>query len=67
MALNRSPELKSSNPKPSAAELFSTLRPPFVQTQRRFTNQSSISNFKHLSQVVLKQLIVFIFPMYFYA
>ena len=31
MALNRSPESKSSNPKPSSAQLFGTLRPPFEQ------------------------------------
>ena len=67
MALNRSPEFKSSNPKASAAELFGTLRPPFEQTQKSSTMQSSISNFKHLSQVVLKQMIFSYFPMYFYA
>ena len=32
MALNRSPDCKSSKSKPIAAELFSTLRPPFRQT-----------------------------------
>ena len=29
MALNRSAEFRSSNPKTSAAKLFGTLRPPF--------------------------------------
>ena len=67
MALNRSLEFKSSNPKPSAAELFWYLRPPFEQTQKSSTMQSTIPNFKHLSQVVLKQKIFFILPMYFYA
>ena len=41
MAQNRSPEFKSSTPKPSAAELFGTLRPPFEQTRKSFTMQSS--------------------------
>ena len=67
MALNRSPELKSSNPKPSAAELFGILRPSFEQTKKSSTMQSSIPIFKNLSQVVLKQKIFFILPMYFYA
>ena len=55
MALNRSPEFKSLNPKPSAAELFGILRPPFEQTKKSSTMQSSIPIFKHLSQVLLKQ------------
>ena len=32
MALSCSPKFKNSNPKPSEAELFGTLRPPFEQT-----------------------------------
>ena len=36
MALNRSPEFKSSNPKPSAAELFCNLRPPSEQTRKNY-------------------------------
>ena len=56
MALNRSPEFKSSNLKPSAAELFGILRPPYEQTQKSSTIQASTPNFKHLNQVVLKQL-----------
>ena len=67
MVLNRSPEFKCSNPKPSAAELFLFLRPPFEQTQKSSTMQSSIPNFKYLSQEGLKQKIFFILPMYFYA
>ena len=67
MALNRSPEFKSLKPKASAAELFGILRPPFEQTQKSSTMQSSIPILKHLSQVVLKQKIFFILPMYFYA
>ena len=66
MALNRSPEFNSCNPKLSAAELFGT-RPPFEQTQKSSTMQSTIPNFKHLSQGVLKLQIFFILPMYFYA
>ena len=50
MALNRSPEFKSSNQKPNAAELFGTLRPPFEQIWKSFTMQCSIPNFRHLSQ-----------------
>ena len=34
MALNRSPELTSLNPKPSAAELFGTLVPFFLTNLR---------------------------------
>ena len=67
MALKRSPEFKNLNPKASAAELFGILRPPFAHTQKSSTMQSSIPIFKHLSQVVLKQKIFFILPMYFYA
>ena len=55
MALNRSPEFKSSSPKPSAAEFFGTLRPPFEKIKKSSTMQCSILNFKHLSQVVVKQ------------
>ena len=57
MDLTRSPEFKSSNPKLSAAQLFGILRPPFEQTQKSSTMQSSISNFKHLSQLVLKKIL----------
>ena len=35
------------------------LRPPFEQTQKSLTIQSSIPIFNHLSQVVLKQKIFF--------
>ena len=34
VALNHSPEFKSLNPKPSAAQLFGILRPPFEQTSK---------------------------------
>ena len=47
MALNRSPEFTSSNPKPSAAELFGTCGHHLSKLKR--TMQSSIPNFKHLS------------------
>ena len=57
IALIRSPEFKSSSPKPSAADLFGTLRPTFEQTQNSSSMQSSIPNFKCLSQEVLKQKI----------
>ena len=67
MAPNRSPEFKSSNLKASATELFGILRPPFEQTKKGSTTQSSIPVLKHPSQVVLKQKIFFILPMYFYA
>ena len=60
MALNHSPEFKSSNPKASAAQLFGILRPPFEQTSKNSAMQCRIPNFKHLSEVVLKQKIVFI-------
>ena len=53
MALNCSPEFNSCNPKLSAAELFG-MRPPFEITQKSSTMQSTIPNFKHLSQAVLK-------------
>ena len=65
MALNRSPQFKNSNPKPSAAEIFGTQRPPFEQTLESSTIQCSIPYFKHLSQVVLKQKIFFIFSYVF--
>ena len=65
MALNRSPEFKSLNPKPSAAKLFGTLRPSFEQTKKSSTMQSSIPNFKQLSQVVLKHKIFFMFSYVF--
>ena len=61
MALNRSHEFKISNPKPSAAELFGTLRLPFEQIQKSSTMRLTIPNFKHLSQVVLKQKGFYIF------
>ena len=65
MSLNRSPEFTISNPNPSAAELFGSLRPPFDQTQKSSTMQSSIPHFKHLSQLVLKHKIFFIFSYVF--
>ena len=61
MALNRSPEVKSLNPNPSATELFGNLRPPFEQTQESSTMHASIPNVKHLSQAVLKWKISVIF------
>ena len=51
MAINRSPEFNSSN---QCSRAFWYLRPPFKQTQASSTLQSTIPNFKHLSQVVLK-------------
>ena len=65
MALNRSPEFKSSNPKPRAAQLFGILRPPFEQTLKSSTMQSSVPNFNDLSQMVLKQKIFYIFSYVF--
>ena len=66
MALNLSPEFNSCNPKLSAAEFFGT-RPPFEQTQKSSTMQSTTPNFKHLSQAVPQLQIFFILSMYFYA
>ena len=58
MALNHSPELKSPNSKLNVAQLFGTLglKPPFEQTYKL---QCPIPNFKHLSQVALKQKFFF--------
>ena len=39
MAPNYSPEFKSLNPIPKAAELFGVLRPPFEQTKKSSTKQ----------------------------
>ena len=64
MALNRSSEFKRSKPKPRVAELIGTLRPPFEQTQKSSSLQSSIPTFKPLSQVVF---IHKIFPIFSYA
>ena len=54
MALNPSPEF--NEPKTQCSRAFWYLRSPFEQTQKSSTMQSSIPNFKHLSQVVLKQI-----------
>ena len=62
MALNRSPEFKSANPKIRAAQFFGTLRTPFEQT----TMQCSISYIKHLSQLILKHCLSH-FPMHVYG
>ena len=62
LALNRSPEFNSSEPKTQYSRAFWYPRPCFEQNM-----QSSIPNYKHLSQVVLKQKIFFILTMYFYA
>ena len=37
MALNRSPDFKNSHPKPSAAERFGILRPPFEHSKMSST------------------------------
>ena len=66
MALDRSPKFKSSNPKPSQ-QSFLVPGPLFEKTQKSSTMQSSRPIFKHLSQLVLKQKIFFILPIYFYA
>ena len=65
IALNRSTEFYSSNTKPGAVERFGILIPPFEQTLKSSTIQCSIPYFKHLSQVVLKQTILFIFSYVF--
>ena len=57
MALNHSPEFKSSNQKHSAAELFGTLRQLFEQIKKISTLQCLTPNIKYLSQVVLRQKI----------
>ena len=68
MAPNRSPEFKSSYPKPSAAELFGTQGHHLSKIRRAQLCNPLYQFFKHLSQVVLKQkFFFFILPMYFYA
>ena len=58
MALNRSPELRVQT-QTQSSRAFWYLWPPFEQTQKSSTMQSTMPNFKHLSQVVLKQKIFF--------
>ena len=67
MDLTRSPEFKSSNTKPSAAELFGTLRPPFEQTQKSSTTQSSIPNHASEPSGPEEEDFFKYFPLYFYA
>ena len=62
MALNRSPEIKTSTQTQCSRAWY--LRPPFEHTQKSCTMKSSIRNFKHLSQVVLKKKI---FEYFFYV
>ena len=66
MALNRSPEFKTST-QTQCSTAFWYLRPSFEQTQKSSTMKSSIPNFKHLGQVVLKKKIFEYFFMYFYG
>ena len=66
MGLNRSPEFQTLTQTRCSRALW-YLRPPFEQTQKSSTMKSSILNFKHLIQVVLKKKIFEYFSMYFYG
>ena len=64
MALNRVLRVQTQN---QMQHSFLVPEATIEQTQKSSTIKFSIQNFKHLSQVVLKQKIFFVLPMYFYA